>query len=96
MSLTHKLIGKSKLTGYSPQFAVKDHEIRFDMSFHLEQEVGLDRISNVLEDVVLKIEINQVWSEMSVIILFFYFSFQKKRKQKEVRNGSNSELFAST
>jgi hypothetical protein len=48
--------------GFSPHFAIKDHEIRFGMSFHLEQLIGVDRISNVLEDVVLKGEsTRRVW-----------------------------------
>ncbi len=55
-------VGRSELcpfadvlsTGFSPHFAIKNHEIRFAMSFHLEQLIEVDRITNVLEDVELK------------------------------------------
>jgi hypothetical protein len=40
--------------GFSPHFAIKNHEIRFGMSFHLEQLIEVDRISNVLENIELK------------------------------------------
>lgn len=82
-----------KLSGYSPHFAVKDHEIRFDMSFHLEQEIGVDRISNVLEDVILKIYVNQV--ESCSLLLRVFFAERKNRKRKVGKNGFDSVWFES-
>ena len=45
--------------GYSPHFPVKEHSIAFNMSFHLEQYIDLNRVTNVLEDVPLRIRVNQ-------------------------------------
>ena len=53
----HWSVGRTE--GFSPHFAVKNHEIRYGMSFHLEQHVELDRVNNVLEDVILKVRVNQ-------------------------------------
>jgi hypothetical protein len=45
------------------------------MSFHLETEIGLDRVTNVLEDLMLKIYVNQEteggqeWSRFGVVKL---------------------------
>lgn len=48
-----------RLEGYSPHFPVREHSIAFNMSFHLEQAIALDRVTNILEDVILKIRVNQ-------------------------------------
>ena len=49
-----RVCSRGLVTGFSPHFAIKNHEIRFAMSFHLEQLIEVDRITNVLEDVELK------------------------------------------
>lgn len=48
-----------RVEGFSPHFPVKEHRIQYSMSFHLEQLIGLDRVTNILEDVILKVYVNQ-------------------------------------